>query len=119
MSFAIDVLPRPASADDVAGLADLLVDAVDSGASVSFLAPDRAAANQPHRAEVAKLLVHRRARRRGIGRALMIALEAEAARAQRPLLTLDTRRGDAAEQLYHALGWTRAGAIPDYALTTD
>src|SRR2546423_15433241 len=111
MSFAIDVLPRPASADDVAGLADLLVDAVDSGASVSFLAPlarDRPAANQPHRAEVAKLLVHRRARRRGIGRALMIALEAEAARAQRPLLTLDTRRGDAAEQLYHALGWTRA-----------
>ena len=74
------------------------------------------AQNQPHRAEISKLLVHRRARRRGLGRALMAAVEARAAEARFTLLTLDTRRGDAADGLYRALGWTVAGVIPDYAI---
>ena len=75
--------------------------------------------NQPHRAEVAKLLVHPAARRRGVGQALMAALEAEATRRGRRLLTLDTRAGDAGEALYRALGWQEAGRIPGYALNAD
>lgn len=75
--------------------------------------------NQPHRAEVAKLLVHPAAQRRGVGQALMAALEAEAARRGRRLLTLDTRAGDAGEALYRALGWQEAGRIPGYALNAD
>jgi ribosomal protein S18 acetylase RimI-like enzyme len=71
--------------------------------------------NQPHRAEVAKLLVHRRARRRGIARALMTQVEVEARALKRSLLTFDTTTGDAAEQLYLSLGYVRAGIIPDYA----
>jgi len=74
------------------------------------------APNQPHRAEIAKLLVHRRARRRGLGRALMDAVEARAAAAGFTLLTLDTRRGDVADGLYRALGWTVGGVIPGYAI---
>lgn len=72
--------------------------------------------NQPHRAEVQKLLVHPALRRHGIGRALMAALEEEARRAGRRLLTLDTKTGDAAEALYRGLGWTEAGRIPGFAL---
>jgi len=73
-------------------------------------------ANQPHRAEVAKLLVHPQHRRQGMARALMQALEA-AARAQgRELLTLDTRSDDHAEPLYLSLGYQVAGRIPGYAL---
>lgn len=72
--------------------------------------------NQPHRAEVSKLLVHPAWRRRGIGRALMLALEAEARRRDRRLLTLDTRTGDRAEPLYLSLGFERCGVIPDYSL---
>lgn len=75
--------------------------------------------NQPHRAEVQKLLVHPDARRRGIARALMLRLQNEARRAGRTLLTLDTRAGDAAESLYCALGWHEAGRIPNYALNAD
>jgi GNAT superfamily N-acetyltransferase len=75
--------------------------------------------NQPHRAEVAKLLVHRRARRRGIGRALMMRVEAEAKALKRSLLTFDTTTGDAAEQLYLSLGYMRAGIIPSYAYRPD
>jgi ribosomal protein S18 acetylase RimI-like enzyme len=136
-------------------LAEVLCDAVDGGASVSFLPPlDRGAArefwtgvsqavamgrrillaaeadgrlcgtvqiglvdlpNQPHRAEIMKLLVHRQARRDGIGRRLMLAAEREALAAGRTLLTLDTRAGDAAEPLYRALGYQLAGVIPRYA----
>ncbi len=72
-------------------------------------------ANGLHRAEVVRLLVHRRARRGGIGRALMIAIEAEARRRRRTTLVLDTREGDPSERLYESLGWERAGVIPRYA----
>lgn len=75
-------------------------------------------ANQPHRAEVRKLLVHPAQRRRGIARALMAALEPEARARGRSLLTLDTRSGDAAEPLYLSLGWEIAGRIPDYCRDT-
>lgn len=71
--------------------------------------------NQRHRAEVSKLLVHPDARRRGLARALMTALEEMAAAEGRTLLTLDTRRGDLAEPLYLSLGYTIAGVIPRYA----
>lgn len=70
--------------------------------------------NQPHRAEVSKLLVHPDCRRRGIARALMAALEAEARIRGRTLITLDTRTGDAAEPLYAALGYRMVGVIPGY-----
>jgi len=75
--------------------------------------------NQPHRAEVQKLLVHPDARRHGLARALMQRAELEAARAGRSLLTLDTRAGHAAEHLYRAMGWQEAGRIPGYALNAD
>jgi len=71
--------------------------------------------NQPHRAEVTKLLVHPDARRRGIARALMIAIEPVAASAGRTLLTLDTWTGGAAETLYRSLGYVVVGVIPRYA----
>jgi ribosomal protein S18 acetylase RimI-like enzyme len=71
--------------------------------------------NQRHRAEVTKLLVHPDARRLGIGRALMIALEAIARAEGRTLLTLDTVSGSNAEFLYRSLGYTAAGVIPRYA----
>lgn len=71
--------------------------------------------NQKHRGEVAKLLVHPEARRQGIARALMTALEELARREARTLLTLDTRTGDCAEPLYRSLGYRVAGIIPGYA----
>ena len=74
--------------------------------------------NQPHRADVAKMLVHRRARRQGAGAALMRAAEDAARQAGKTLLVLDT--GDAtAARLYERLGWQAAGAIPRYALMPD
>lgn len=72
--------------------------------------------NGRHRAEVVKLLVHRRARGRGIARRLMAAAEAEALAAGRTTLHLDTLTGSDAESLYQALGWQAAGIIPDYCL---
>lgn len=72
--------------------------------------------NQPHRADLCKLLVDPALHRRGTGRALMLAAQAEAAQAGRTLLTLDTVAGDAGEQLYRSLGWVEAGRIPGYAL---
>lgn len=72
-------------------------------------------ANQPHRAEVNKLLVHPDFRRQGIGRRLMSAIEGEAAGRGRSLLTLDTRTGDKAEPLYSALGYRIVGSIPGFA----
>jgi GNAT superfamily N-acetyltransferase len=74
--------------------------------------------NQPHRADVAKVLVHRRARNRGLGGALMQAIEQEARRRGLTLLTLDTASG-AAERVYARCGWIRVGTIPDYALWPD
>jgi len=75
--------------------------------------------NQPHRAEVQKLLVHSAIRRRGAARALMAAIEAEAAAAGRGLLVLDTRAGDSAEQLYASTGWTESGRIPGFTRLID
>lgn len=75
--------------------------------------------NQKHRADVKKLLVHSRARRQGLGRALMQAAEAEARRRGLTLLTLDTEHGSAAEPLYHALGYSLLGILPGYALAAD
>jgi ribosomal protein S18 acetylase RimI-like enzyme len=71
--------------------------------------------NQQHRASVAKLLVHPAARRRGIARALMIALEEIARTERRTLLTLDTVSGSNAELLYRSLDFIEAGVIPGYA----
>jgi GNAT superfamily N-acetyltransferase len=72
--------------------------------------------NQPHRADVAKMLVHRRARRSGVGAALMTAVEQAAAEQRKSLLVLDTVTGGDAERLYARLGWQRCGVIPDFAL---
>ena len=74
--------------------------------------------NQPHRADIAKMLVHRRGRRRGIGAALLVAAEQYAAENGRTLLVLDTASSDA-ERLYERQGWQRCGVIPDYALMPD
>jgi GNAT superfamily N-acetyltransferase len=71
--------------------------------------------NQPHRADVSKMLVHRRGRRLGLGAALMRAAEAAAAECGKTLLVLDTASADA-ERLYTRLGWQRCGVVPDYAL---
>ncbi|MGE0718413.1 MAG: GNAT family N-acetyltransferase [Alphaproteobacteria bacterium] len=141
----------------VPALADILLDCVEGGASVGFMAPftrERAEGfwrkvadgvgagerillaaadpadgvpvgtvqvvfapqeNQPHRADIAKMLVHRRARGRGVGAALLAAAEGAAAAAGRSVLVLDTA-SDAAERLYARAGWTRVGVVPDYAL---
>ena len=72
--------------------------------------------NQPHRADVTKLLVHPRARRRGVGAALMRALEELARDCGRNVLVLDTVTGSDADRLYTRLGWQRVGDIPDFAL---
>lgn len=77
------------------------------------------APNQAHRADVAKLIVHRRARRRGVARALMEELERRAREEQFTLLLLDTCKGGAAERLYSSLGWTRVGEVPRFALNPD
>jgi GNAT superfamily N-acetyltransferase len=154
----VERLKPPVSEADLRSLALLLVDAVESGAAVSFLAPLEVsqaqdwwrrnfsssasgatclaardsegivgcvqfhpswAPNQPHHADVMKLLVHRRARRRGVGTQLMQALEAEARSAGFRLLTLDSKRGDAGENFYRRLGWTTVGTIPRFALDPD
>ena len=74
--------------------------------------------NQPHRGDLAKMLVHRRARRLGVGAALLEAAERSALAAGRTLLVLDTASDDA-ERLYARRGWQRCGVIPDYALMPD
>lgn len=71
--------------------------------------------NQPHRADISKMLVHRRARRLGVGAAVLEAAESAAARAGKTLLVLDTASREA-ERLYERRGWQRVGTIPDYAL---
>jgi GNAT superfamily N-acetyltransferase len=74
--------------------------------------------NQPHRAEISKMLVHRRARRLGVGAAVLNAAEAAARERGRTLLVLDTASADA-ERLYERSGWHRVGIIPDYALLPE
>jgi GNAT superfamily N-acetyltransferase len=151
---AIRRLTRLSEAD-IAQLADVLIDCVAGGASVSFMHPvstekaqafwrsqaaDIAAGrrvilvaddtngiagtvqvvfaqseNQPHRADIAKMLVHRRARQQGLGAALMQAAEDAARAAGKTLLVLDTASDDA-ERIYARQGWVLAGVIPDYAL---
>ena len=72
--------------------------------------------NQPHRADLAKMLVHRRARRHGLGAELMRVAEATARECGKTLLVLDTVTGGEAERIYQRLGWERVGVIPGYAL---
>jgi GNAT superfamily N-acetyltransferase len=140
-------------------LAEVLVDCIEGGASVSFMAPfslvearaffasiepEIAAGtrvliaafldddlvgtvqvvaawppNQPHRADVTKLLVRRSARKRGIGQRLMARAEAEARKQGWTLLVLDTVTGDPAERLYERMDWTKVGVIPNFALYPD
>ena len=75
--------------------------------------------NQPHRADLAKMLVHRRARRQGLGTALMQAAEVTARECGKTLLVLDAVPGGDAARLYERLGWVRVGDIPGYALTPE
>ncbi len=72
--------------------------------------------NQPHRAEVAKLLVHRAARHQGVGALLMEHAEHVSRLNGKTLLVLDTATGESAERLYRRLGWTAVGTIPNFAL---
>ena len=100
---------------------------VDGGERVLFVAGDgdgivgtvqlvvEQPENQPHRADVAKMMVANRARRHGIGAALMQAAEQEARARGKTLLVLDTASADA-ERLYARLGWQRCGTVPGYAL---
>ncbi len=75
--------------------------------------------SMPHKAEIAKLLVQSAHRRKGLGRALMLAAEAEAKRLGRTLITLDARRGDAVVDLYGSIGYVEVGIIPRYARNGD
>jgi GNAT superfamily N-acetyltransferase len=75
--------------------------------------------NQPHRADVAKMLVHRRARRRGVAQQMLEAIDAHALAAGKTVLVLDTVTGGDAERLYARAGWERVGSIPNYALMPD
>jgi GNAT superfamily N-acetyltransferase len=156
-----EVIVRRVGADEAAArveaLADVLIDCVEGGASVSFMLPlsrEKAVAfwrriadgvskgervllvaedgegellgtvqlvlampdNQPHRADVSKMLVHRKARRRGIAQRLMAAVDDEARTEGRTVLVLDTVTGSEAERLYERAGWQRVGVIPRYAM---
>lgn len=77
------------------------------------------APNQPHRAEIAKMMVHTRCRRMGLGRRLMVTVEEAAREAGYHMLTLDTKAGTAAETLYRQLGWIHVGTIPRFAMDPD
>ena len=155
----IRILTANEAAARLDALSAVLIDSVEGGASVGFLAPMTrakadafwqgviagiaaggrrllvaedsagallgtvqlvfaAAENQPHRADLSKLLVLQSARRNGIGVALMRAAEAEARASGRTVLVLDTATTEA-ERVYQRTGWTRLGALPDYALMPD
>jgi GNAT superfamily N-acetyltransferase len=158
-ALAIEVLEAPLGEAALDQLASVLVDCVEGGASVSFMAPfsqDQALGffrkvaaqvasgdtvllaarldgrivgtvqlgldtppNQPHRADIKKMLVHRAARNRGIGAALMARVEQEALRHGRWLVVLDTVPGENGHRVYRRAGWTETGLIPDYALFPD
>jgi GNAT superfamily N-acetyltransferase len=113
-----DQVARDYWAETIAGVAagtQVLLIARQGGAAVGTVQLALATKpNAPHRAEVQKLLVHTRARRKGIGEALMQAVEAAALEIGRTLLVLDTRQGDPSEQLYLKHGYVRAGVIPQY-----
>jgi GNAT superfamily N-acetyltransferase len=103
-------------ADDVARGARALLVAEDAAGIVGTVQLVLAQPeNQPHRADLSKMLVHRRARRHGLGAALMHAAEETARACGKSLLVLDTASGDA-ERLYARMGWTAVGTVPDYAL---
>jgi GNAT superfamily N-acetyltransferase len=89
--------------------------AIVGTASVIWAQPE----NQQHRADIAKMLVHRRARRQGVGAALLAAAERSALSASKTLLVLDTVTGTDAYRLYARHGWQRCGEIPNYALWPD
>jgi GNAT superfamily N-acetyltransferase len=159
-----DITIRRIGASEATGrveaLADVLVDCVEGGASVSFMLPlprDKALTfwrgvaqsvarneralliaedsvgqivgtvqmimsqpdNQPHRADIAKMLVHRKARRRGVAQRLMEAIDNAAREEGKTVLVLDTVTGGDAERLYERAGWQRAGVVPKYALMPD
>jgi GNAT superfamily N-acetyltransferase len=97
----------------------VLVARDDAGIAGTVQLRPAAMPNQRHRADIAKLLVHRRARRQGLGAMLMEEIEHRARAAGFTLLTLDTKRGDAAESLYRRAGWTEVGVVPGYALNPD
>ncbi len=75
--------------------------------------------NQPHRADVAKMLVHRRARRQGVAAQLLVAIDEQARAEGRTVLVLDTVTGGDAERLYARHGWQRVGSVPNYALLPE
>ena len=103
-------------ADDVeSGARALLVAEDDNGIIGTVQLVLDQPENQPHRADLSKMLVHRRARRLGVGAALMRAAEDTARTVGKTLLVLDTA-GDEAQRLYVRAGWTLVGIIPDYAL---
>lgn len=107
-------------ADGVASCERLLLVARDEDGIVGTVQVVLAAMpNQPHRADIAKMQVHRRARRRGVGASLLEAAEAEAALAGRTVLVLDTVTNTDAYRLYERMGYQRVGEIPDYALWPD
>ena len=155
----IVALDAPVADNLLDQLADVLVDCVEGGASVSFMSPfshDQALVffrkvagsvaagdtvllaarldnkivgtvqlgldtppNQPHRADIRKLLVHRSARGYGVGAGLMAEVEEEARRQGRWLLVLDTVPDENGHRLYIRVGWTQTGIVPDYALFPD
>ena len=157
---AVRTLSAREARESVPALSEILIDCVEGGDSIGFMAPlarekadafwrgvaegiaaggrillvaeDRASGeivgtvqvvlgqpeNQPHRADVSKMLVHRRARRRGFGAALMRAAENAARAAGKTLLVLDTASSDA-EHLYERSGWKRVGVVPGYARMPD
>ena len=107
---------RRVAADVAAGQRALVVAEDDAGivgtVQLVLAQPD----NQPHRADLAKMLVHRRARRQGLGAALLAAAEQLGRDCGKTLLVLDTVTGGDAERLYARMGWVRVGTIPGYAL---
>ena len=107
---------KRAAAEVAAGTRIMLAAWHDATLVATVMLEFASSPNQPHRAEVQKLLVHPDTRRRGLARALMAQVETEARRAGKTLLTLDTRAGDAAERLYRDMGWREAGRIPGFAL---
>jgi ribosomal protein S18 acetylase RimI-like enzyme len=105
--------------DDVAGRRRLLLAAFEDDDVVGTVQVNLAVPpNQPHRGDIAKLLVRRASRQRGIAQQLMERAEAEAKAVGKTLLVLDTAN-DSAERLYQRTGWTRLGVIPNYALLPD